>query len=124
MATPFLHLTLACRDVEKTAGFFERTMGWRRLERPGNIEMAAVWLEIAPGQELHLLEVEGFEVSPFEAEFGRHAALVCDARDWTALQERLQGHGATIIPPERPTSFRRFFFRTPDGYVFEVVEGG
>ena len=29
--------------------------------------------------------------------------------------------GATLIAPERPTPFERFFFRDPDGYVFEVV---
>jgi hypothetical protein len=26
-----------------------------------------------------------------------------------------------LIDPQRPTSFERFFFRDPDGYVFEVV---
>jgi hypothetical protein len=31
-------------------------------------------------------------------------------------------HGATLIEPERPTPFARFFFRDPNGYVFEVVE--
>jgi hypothetical protein len=30
-------------------------------------------------------------------------------------------HGATLIDAERPTPFARFFFRNPDGYVFEVV---
>ena len=26
-----------------------------------------------------------------------------------------------LIAPERPTPFERFFFRDPNGYVFEVV---
>ena len=29
-----------------------------------------------------------------------------------------------LITPVRPTPFERFFFRCPDGYVFEVVPAG
>jgi len=32
-----------------------------------------------------------------------------------------RAHGATLIDPQRPTPFERFFFRDPDGYLFEVV---
>ncbi len=42
--------------------------------------------------------------------------------EFPALQERLVAQGATLIEPIRETPFRRFFFRDPDGYVFEVVE--
>ena len=42
--------------------------------------------------------------------------------EFPALQERLIARGATLIDPIRDTPFRRFFFRDPDGYVFEVVE--
>jgi hypothetical protein len=37
------------------------------------------------------------------------------------LKDRLQRHGAELIDPDRPTTMERFFFRDPDGYVFEVV---
>jgi hypothetical protein len=36
----------------------------------------------------------------------------------------LQAQGATLIEPLRDTPFQRFFFRDPNGYVFEVVEEG
>ena len=75
----------------------------------------------APGQELHLVEVAGFTPSPFEAEFGRHVALAVPPADFDGLKHRLRAHGATLIDPQRPTPFDRFFFRDPDGYVFEVV---
>ena len=39
-----------------------------------------------------------------------------------ALQQRLQENGATLIAPERETPFDRFFFRDPNGYVFEVID--
>ncbi len=120
----FAHLTLATRDVEKTAVFFSRSLGWQPIARPNNIGRPAAWLEIAPGQELHLVEVPGFSPSPFEHEFGRHVALAVPPGEFERLKARLQECGAELIAPERPTPFARFFFRDPNGYVFEVVQEG
>ena len=118
---PLAHLTLATRDVPRAEAFFARALGWRPLARAGNIGRPAAWLEIAPGQELHLVEVAGFEPSPYEAEFGRHVAIAFPRKEFDDLKRRLQDLGAALIEPERPTSFTRFFFRCPDGYVFEVI---
>jgi catechol 2,3-dioxygenase-like lactoylglutathione lyase family enzyme len=119
---PFAHLTLATRDVRRSAAFFSAALGWRPVVKPGNIGRLAAWLEIATGQELHLVEVADFAPSPFEQEFGRHVALAFPLSDFAGLKSRLEAHGAELIAPQRPTPFSRFFFRDPDGYVFEVVE--
>jgi len=118
------HITLATRDVQASLTFFAEALGWRPIIRPGNIGRPAAWLEIAPGQELHLVEVTGFAPSSFEAEFGRHIALAFPRAEFDALRRRLVAHGATLIEAERATPFERFFFRDPNGYVFEVVDGG
>src|SRR5262249_33004740 len=97
------------------------TLGWRPLERPSNIPMPAAWLEIAPGQELHLVEVPDFQPSPFEREYGRHIAVTYPREGFAALQERLHRHGAELIAPLRATAVERFFLRALDGYVFEVI---
>jgi catechol 2,3-dioxygenase-like lactoylglutathione lyase family enzyme len=115
------HLTLATRDVRKAEAFFAKALGWRPIARPNNIGRPAAWLEIAPGQELHLVEVTAFAPSLFEAEFGRHIALSFPEEEFDDLRRRLLAHGAELIEPERRTPFARFFFRSPDGYVFEVV---
>lgn len=117
------HLTLATQDVRRAESFFAGALGWRPIPRPNNIGRPAAWLEIVSGLEMHLVEVAGFAPSPFEAEFGRHVALAVPRDEFDALKRRLVQHGATLIEPERPTPFARFFFRCPDGYVFEVVEG-
>jgi catechol 2,3-dioxygenase-like lactoylglutathione lyase family enzyme len=90
--------------------------------RPGNIPMQAAWLEIAPGQELHLVEVADFAPSPFEQEYGRHIAVAYPRAGFAGLQQRLRTLGAEVIEADRPTPFARFFFRDPNGYVFEVIE--
>jgi len=118
---PLAHFTLATRDVRASEAFFAEALGWRPIRRPGNIDRPAAWLQIAPGQELHLVEVANFEPSPFEAEFGRHVALAVPPAEFAALKQRLRAHGATLIEPQRETPFARFFFRDPNGYVFEVV---
>ena len=50
------HITLATRDVPRSVAFFQETLGWCPVARPGNINMAAAWLTIEPGLELHLIE--------------------------------------------------------------------
>ena len=116
------HITLATRDVGRSSAFFEEAMGWLPVARPGNIGRPAAWLTIAPGVELHLVEDPQFEPSPFEQEFGRHIAVTFPRAEFPGLKARLQARGATLIAPLRHTPFQRFFFRDPEGYVFEVVE--
>jgi catechol 2,3-dioxygenase-like lactoylglutathione lyase family enzyme len=116
------HITLATRDVRRSADFFRHVLGWQPVGRPGNITMKAAWLEIAPGTELHLIQDPEFEPSRFEKEFGRHIAITFALSEFPRLKERLQAQGATLIEPLRETQFVRFFFRDPNGYVFEVVE--
>ncbi len=119
----FAHLTLPTRDVKKTAAFFERTLGYARNPIPGNSPVEALWLDLGRGQEMHVIHVEGFDVSMFEHEFGRHVAVLHPLADFPALRARLIAAGATIVAPLRATPFERFFFREPvNGYVFEVID--
>jgi len=117
------HLTLPTREVEKTAAFFERTLQYRRLAVPANSPVELVWLDLGHGQDMHVFFVEGFTVSPFENEFGRHVAVYYPLSEFDSLKRRLESEGAQLFPPIRPTPFERFFFREPvNGYVFEVID--
>lgn len=119
-----LHCTLASRDTRCSSAFFVAALGWRPIERPTNVPVAAAWLEICPGQELHLVEVSDFSPSGFEQEYGRHIAISHPRADFEDLKQRLQRQGAEVIAADRPTPFERFFFRDPNGYMFEVVAVG
>ena len=120
---PFAHLTLATRDVTRTADFFERALHWPRVQVPGNTpgHLNAAWIDMGAGQQIHILRIDGFEVSPFEDEFGRHFAVFHPLADFDALKARIIEHGGTLIDPIRPTPFERFFFKDPNGYMFEVI---
>jgi predicted enzyme related to lactoylglutathione lyase len=117
-----LHFTLATRHAAETARFFHTVFRWRILRLPDNVPLAAAWLEITADQQLHLVQADDFEPSPWEREFGRHIALSYPKAQSAELKERLTANGAELIAPIRETPFERFFFRDPNGYVFEVIE--
>jgi catechol 2,3-dioxygenase-like lactoylglutathione lyase family enzyme len=119
----FSHLTLPTRDVQATASFLEQTLGYRRDPPPANSPVETIWLNIEHSQQMHVVFVEGFAVSPFEGEFGRHVAVFHPLRKFEELQTRLRQLGAEVFGPARPSPFERFFFREPiNGYVFEVID--
>lgn len=117
----FAHLTIAVRDARASAEFFQKTLGWKIIRMPSNIDIEAAWVEVAPGQQVHILTIPGYEPSPFEAEFGRHFAFFHSGADFAALKQRLTQNGARLIEAIRPTPFARFFFRDPNGYFFEII---
>jgi catechol 2,3-dioxygenase-like lactoylglutathione lyase family enzyme len=119
----FAHLTLPTQRVEETTRFIESVLGYRRKPVPDNSPVDARWLDIGHGQELHVFYVEEFEISPFEAEFGRHVALFHPLDDFAALRRRVVDAGGELVDPLRATPFERLFFREPvNGYLFEVID--
>jgi catechol 2,3-dioxygenase-like lactoylglutathione lyase family enzyme len=119
----FAHLTLPTQRVEQTTRFIETALGYRRKTVPDNSPVDARWLDIGHGQELHVFYVDGFEISPFEAEFGRHVALFHPVEDFPALRRRVVDAGGELVEPLRDTPFERLFFREPvNGYLFEVID--
>ena len=119
----FAHLTLPTQHVEETTRFIEHVLGYRRKEVPANSPVDARWLDIGNGQELHVFFVDGYVVSPFESEFGRHVALFHPLADFSALRERVVDAGGELVDALRATPFERLFFREPvNGYLFEVID--
>lgn len=119
----FAHLTLPTQRVEETTRFLEKTLGYRRKPVPANSPVDARWIDIGQGQELHVFFVEGFTVSPFEAEFGRHVALFHPLDDFPAVRQRITDAGGELVEPLRATPFERLFFREPiNGYLFELID--
>ncbi len=118
----FAHITIATRDVEGTAGFYEKTLGWKRVHAPENSPIEIAWLQIGPRQFVHVLKRDDWESSKFDTEFGRHFAVYYDGSQFAELKRRLVAQGGELINPIRPTPFERFFFKDPNGYIFEVID--
>src|SRR5258708_16913760 len=97
------HFTLATREVEKTAAFLEKTLGYGRDPIPENSPCEVVWLNIGRGQQMHVLHVEDFAPSPFEREFGRHVAVFYPRPPFHGPNHRHVAHLAELLSPPRPT---------------------
>jgi hypothetical protein len=109
--------------VEDTTRFLEKTLGYKRKLVPANSPIEVRWLDIGNGQELHILFVEGFVASPYEAEFGRHIALFHPLNDFPRVCQRIVEAGGELVEPMRSTSFQRLFFKEPiNGYMFELID--
>ena len=120
MGDPALHLGDPRRPA--SAAFFAETLGWRPIERPGNVPSAAAWLEVGGGQELHLLEVLRLPAIRLRGGIRTAYRRLLPLEGFDELKDRLASHGAELIEPSERTAFDRFFFRDPSGYFFEVVE--
>ena len=119
----FAHLTLPTQHVEETTRILEKALGYSRKSVPANSPVDVRWLDIGHGQELHVFFVEGFVVSPYEGEFGRHVALFHPIEDFTAMRQRIVDAGGELVDALRETPFERVFFREPvNGYLLEVIE--
>ena len=117
----FAHLTLETNDVPGTSRFFQTVMKWPSLAMPGNVDVDADWLKINSNQELHILGIAG-AVPPVDQEYGRHVAFFHAGDDFegvkkTPLRIRNGDHSTNKSPPPFP----RFFFRDPNGYLFELI---
>ena len=119
----FAHLTLPTQHVEETTRFLEQVLGYARKRVPANSPVDVSWLDIGHGQELHVFFVEGFVVSPYESEFGRHVALFHRIEDFPAMRQRIVDAGGELVDALRETPFERVFFREPvNGYLLEVID--
>jgi len=119
---PLAHLTIATRDSRATSDFLQQIFRWPLVHRPANVDETTYWLDIGGSQQVHVLQVDDFEVSPFEKEFGRHFAFFVSGPELAAIRGRLIEHDVEVIPAIRPTPFERFFFRDINGYLFEVID--
>ncbi len=116
------HLTIATQDSQSTTEFLQAVFDWPLVHRPANVDQTTYWLDIGQGQQIHVLQVEDFQVSAFEKEFGRHFAFLLPAAKLKQIRERLTNRNVEVIPPIRPTPFARFFFQDPNGYMFEIID--
>jgi catechol 2,3-dioxygenase-like lactoylglutathione lyase family enzyme len=122
----YAHLAIGSRDVQATSRFLCEVMQWTPIATPANAPVDVAWIDISTkrdrSQQIHIIHVADFTISPFDQEFGRHFAVFHDGQDMESVKKRVHAAGGTLIPAVRPTPFERFFFREPiNGYVFEVI---
>ena len=105
------HLTLATRDVQQTATFFEETLGYRRDPMPTNIPDEAAWLNLGRGQQIHLVYVDGFEVSPSSA--SSDATWRCTTRSPSSRRSKSASSSVARLIDRSAPDFRTVLLPRP-----------
>jgi catechol 2,3-dioxygenase-like lactoylglutathione lyase family enzyme len=117
-------------DVARSAAFYERLFGFRRLagddrfcafEVPGN----ATFLLFRRGGTPQPIETPGGLIPPHDGFGHMHFAFKISAESLEACQRELRAHGVAIESTVRwPLGGTSLYFRDPDGHLVEVITPG
>lgn len=127
------HVSIPCRDLERSAAFYEGVLGLRRLDRPG-FNFDGVWYALGDRQ-LHLIlnKDAPFVENPIIQLKGAHFALA--TADFDGTIARLEAHGYSgdraegdpmqlrIVGTAR-VGFNQLFLLDPDLNTIEINEPG
>jgi lactoylglutathione lyase len=122
-APKFDHATVYVRDLEKSATFYEKVLGFEKIPEPFK-DGRHVWFRIGPHDQLHV--VSG-ATKPSENEINVHLAFrVASVPDFAARLDKagvkyrksIRGDGTVATP--RPDGVNQIYFQDPDGYWIEV----
>jgi glyoxylase I family protein len=118
--TQLLHASLIVGNTATSLAFYCDLLGLRIDESRPDLGYPGAWLNIAPGQQIHLLELpnpDPVDGRPAHGGRDRHTALAVS--DLNALQAKLAAVG---IPYTRSKSGRAALFcRDPDGNALEFI---
>jgi lactoylglutathione lyase len=122
-ALKFDHATVYVRDLEKSASFYEKVLGFEKIPEPFK-DGRHVWFRIGPHDQLHV--VSG-ATKPVENEINVHLAFrVASVPEFAARLDKagvkyrksIRGDGTVATP--RPDGVNQIYFQDPDGYWIEV----
>lgn len=116
-----LHATFLVSDLERARAFYETVLGLRPDPARPDLGFPGVWYDIAPGQQIHLMQLPDPERGLQRPQHGgrdRHVALAVS--DFDELLGRLQR--ANIAGSLSKSGRRALFCRDPDGNALEFVE--
>ncbi|MBI5007333.1 MAG: VOC family protein [Nitrosomonadales bacterium] len=115
------HATFLSGDLARSRVFYEDTLGLRPDSKRPDLGFAGIWYDIAPGQQIHLMQLPDPEAGlqrPAHGGRDRHVALA--VRDLSSLQARLDAAG--IAYTQSRSGRRAIFCRDPDMNALEFIE--
>ncbi|MFQ5913254.1 MAG: VOC family protein [Nitrospinota bacterium] len=125
------HITLICRDMEKTVKFYTEVLGLRLVKQTVNYDDPSSKHFYfgdktgAPGTVLTFFEHPSGRQAQMGVGITHHLALtVRDEAEQSAWKERLETAGVPVSGPFDRTYFKSIYFRDPDGIIIEMATEG
>ncbi len=113
------HIGLIVSDLERSALFYERILGLKRIERP-DLAFDGIWFGLKDGQQIHLMLLDDpYSEREKPAHGGRdnHVALQTD--DYECIRQRLEAAHITLTTSKSGRA--ALFCRDPDGNTIELI---
>lgn len=122
-APKFDHATVYVRDLDKSATFYEKVLGFERISEPFH-DGRHVWFRIGPHDQLHV--VLGAR-APMEHDINVHLAFrvvsvpnFASQLDKVGVKYRKSIRGDGTVATPRADGVNQIYFQDPDGYWIEV----
>ncbi|KAA8540477.1 hypothetical protein F0562_024604 [Nyssa sinensis] len=117
------HISLVCRSLEKSIGFYQNILGFVPVRRPGSFDFDGAWL-FSYGIGIHLLQKEDSENMLEKSEINpkdNHISFQCESM--AAVEKLLQEMGIDYVRQqveEGGIYVDQLFFHDPDGFMIEI----
>jgi glyoxalase family protein len=131
VTTGFHHVTLVCRDAQRTVDFYRDLLGFSLVKRTVNFDRPTTWHLYfgdptgSPGSLLTFFEWPDAKRGQYGVGGIHHIAL--KTRDDETLlkwKRRLTDSAVPVSGPYNRGWFHSIYFRDPDGQVLEIATAG
>jgi catechol 2,3-dioxygenase-like lactoylglutathione lyase family enzyme len=125
------HVTLICRDLERTTAFYRDLLGLALVERgtndddPGTRHFYFGDAQGTPGTLVSFLEYPKMPQGVVGVGSTHHLAFGVDSEDeQLAWRDYLRSHGVECTDVFDRGAMRAIYFRDPDGHIVEIATRG
>lgn len=122
------HVTLICRDLDRTTAFYRDLLGLALVTEGANDDdpdARHFWFgdeEGRPGTLLSFLEYPSMPQGVVGAGSTHHVALAVEsASEQLAWVDYLRGQGVECTDPFERNGFRSIYLRDPDSHIIEIA---
>lgn len=117
----FAHVSLVVANTATSLAFYCDLLGFKQDFTRPEMSFAGAWLEIGPGEQIHLLEVDNPDPVSGRPDHGgrdRHTAFTI--QQLTPLAAKLSEAGISYSMSQ--SGRKALFCRDPDGNALEFIE--
>ncbi|KAF7134600.1 hypothetical protein RHSIM_Rhsim08G0215200 [Rhododendron simsii] len=118
--TSLNHISLICKSVEESIGFYTNVLGFVPIRRPDSFDFDGACYGIG----IHLLQSEDPEIMPKKREINpkdNHISFQCESMG--AVEKKLKEMGIEYMRQqveEGGIYVDQLFFHDPDGFMIEI----